>query len=169
MVGTNKSSEENTQPVKREIGSADDVLNHLIFPFLDFKDILQPICTRWSILANSNSLWAPLYRYHFGSAYDHWSSPLSHPSDVVSVTRDWKMIFRSSFVARYSVKGQTNDFGWPVRVCPTIGCDKELRSSFEYDRHMLKHEEEYCSNRIKLLKKTKQRRNRMHMKRRKKK
>jgi hypothetical protein len=43
-----------------------DVLRVLIFPFLDYQDLVKPICKLWTELAGCNQLWKSLYEHHFG-------------------------------------------------------------------------------------------------------
>ena len=149
-----KSSHE--EYTKKHIMNPEDLLTSLIFRFLDFKDILQlkSVCKLWSELTDSNLLWKPLYEHHFGSKYTHWLSMES------SVAHDWKLLFCSTFSAQHTTVGKKNEFGWQIRICPTVGCNKELQNKLEYDLHVLKHEQSYCLNRVKYLKKLKREQNR---------
>ena len=137
---------EDIQPQK-EIDSPDAVLRYLVFPYLDFKDMVQPVCKRWTRIAKCNLLWKSLYQYRFGMPCTRWLTRST------STTHDWKLLFHSAFVANYNIRGQMNTFGWNIRLCPVLGCNKELRSKLEYDTHVLKHEETYCLNHMKHLNK----------------
>lgn len=149
--------------MQKEIDSPDAVLKYLVFPYLDFKDILKPICKLWTRLANSNSLWKHLYLNHFGTSFTRWSILTFH-----SEAPDWKLLFRSKFLSQYNVRGLRNDFGWLVRICPTVGCNKELRTKLEYEMHVLRHDQKYCLDQMKNLKKIQRDQKRLGTKRRKK-
>ena len=126
-----------------QITGPDDVLRHLVFPFLDCGDLVKPICKHWTRLAGCNLLWKSLYAYHFGATSTQWSNSASH---------DWKLHFRRTRSAKYNVQGLTNQFGWPLHICPIGGCNKILHSIFECDFHRLKHEEMYIRDEVKRLK-----------------
>ena len=134
----------------QKIGGPCDVLRVLIFPFLDCTDLIQPICKLWTGLAECNLLWKSLYTHHFGK------SSIELSRDAAALNDDWKMHFRSTHLARLKIRGTTNKFGWSLRICPIIGCNKVLRSKFEYNLHRLKHEETNILDEVKQLKKLKQ-------------
>ena len=123
------------------ITGPDGVLRHLIFPYLDYRDLAKPICKLWTQLAGCNLLWKSLYAHHFDTI---------SRSNVIP--HDWKLHFRSTLLATYDVQGLTNNFGWPLRICPTVGCNKVLHSEFEYNFHRLKHEEKYIMEEVNRMK-----------------
>ncbi|KAL3817086.1 hypothetical protein ACHAXA_009917 [Cyclostephanos tholiformis] len=123
------------------------VLRHLVFPYLDYRDLTKPICKLWTRLAGYDTLWKALYVHHFGGTSVQLSNIGPH---------DWKLNFRSTLLANCSVRGLTNKFGWPLRVCPAIGCNKVLYSEFERDFHQLKHKEKFILDEVKRLKKFQQ-------------
>ena len=131
---------------KIELNSPQDVLRKLVFPYLDFKDIIKSskVCKLWAQLVDCNVLWKALYQHHFG--------PRS--ATLLSLTNQtgWKTLFRTKMSATYNVKGKLNDIGWAVRICPMVGCHKDLHNKFTYDYHVLKHHEKYYMERIKYLK-----------------
>ena len=122
-----------------QIIGPDGVLRHLLFPYLDYRDLVQPICKLWTRLAGCNLLWKSLYAHHFGTMSTQGSN---------AVPLDWKLHFRSTLLAKYNVQGLTNNYGWPLRICPTVGCNKFLHSEFEYNFHRLKHEEKYIMDEV---------------------
>lgn len=130
---------------KIELNSPQDVLRQLVFPYLDYKDIIKSskVCKLWAQLVDCNALWKSLYQHHFG--------PRS--ATLLSSTNQtgWKTLFRTKMSATYNVKGKLNDIGWAVRICPMVGCHKDLHNKFTYDYHVLKHEELYYMERIKYL------------------
>ena len=130
---------------KIELDSPHDVLRQLVFPYLDYKDIIvsSKVCKLWAKLVDSNVLWKSLYGHHFG--------PRS--ATLLSSTNQtgWKTLFRTKMSATYNVKGKLNDTGWAVRICPIVGCDKDFYNEFTYDYHVLKHDEKYCMEKIKYL------------------
>jgi hypothetical protein len=130
------------QPEIQIIGP-DAVLRHLVFPYLDYRDLVKPICKLWTRLAGCNLLWKSLYGHHFGTMSIQRSNAVPH---------DWKLHFRSTLLAKYNVQGLTNNFGWPLRICPIVGCNKVLHSKFECDFHRLKHEEKYILDEMNCLK-----------------
>lgn len=67
------------------IDSPDAVLRHLIFPYLDYKDLVQPVCKFWTRLAECDLLWKSLYCSHFGIAPVRWSFGVKE--------HDWKLHF----------------------------------------------------------------------------
>jgi hypothetical protein len=117
------------------------VLRDLVFPYLDYKDVVKPVCKLWTQLAECNVLWKTLYQNQFGC------SPLPL-SPIVSL--HWKTLFCSTLLAQNSIRGQRNNLGWQIRICPTVGCNKQLRSQFEFDLHLLKHEQRCYLDLIKL-------------------
>ncbi|KAL9186208.1 hypothetical protein ACHAXT_005446 [Thalassiosira profunda] len=137
-----------------DIDGPEAILKHLVFPYLEVRDIVKPVCKLWTGIARSDQLWEGLYKRRF-------CAPAFVLESQTTTARDWKQLFQEAFAAHRNIRGHVNDLGWRVCICPTIGCNKELRSSFEFDRHVLKHEEKYCLDRIKLLKKL-QREQRRH-------
>ena len=134
-----------------EINSPADVLKSLVFPYLDFKDLSKPICKLWTTMSESDQLWESLYKHRYGMPQEQWQTLSSMPTLI-----NWKLLFRDNFVAKCNIRRpKINEFGWAVRICPKLGCNKELRNKLEYDSHVLKHEEEFHSNRIRGLKKMK--------------
>lgn len=118
---------------KFELDNPTSVMRDLIFANLDFFDIVKPVCKLWTRLSKCNVLWEKLYQYHFGGSIS--SLPL-----LPTETLQWKNLFRSSFLARKCVRGKKDKFGWPFRICPIVGCNKELRSRLQFNVHLLKHE-----------------------------
>lgn len=145
-----------------DIDGPDDVLRHLVLPYLNFKDILRPVCKLWTQMTDSNQLWASLYENHFDMPHTRWLAQ-SSPS---ARSNDWKLLFRSALVANYNVRGQVNCFGLATRICPKVGCNKELRNKLEYDYHVLKHKEKCYLDRIKDLNKVQREQRRLDSKRR---
>ena len=140
---------------RREIVSPNEVLKYLVFPFLGCKDLLQPVCKLWSQMASSNELWEAQYKSYFGMPR---SKCLMIPPKSSS-NYDWKLLFRSAFLAKSNVRGKVNNFGMLIHVCQNIvGCNKELCTKLEYDSHLLKHDEKCCFDAIKCLKKLKRER-----------
>ena len=139
---TNSASSEQ----KIELNSPQDILRKLVFPYLHYKDIIKSskVCKLWAQLVDSNVLWKSLYQHHFG--------PRS--ATLLSSTNQtgWKTLFRTKMSATYNVKGKLNDIGWAVRICPMVGCHKDLHNKFTYEYHVLKHDEKYYMERIKYLK-----------------
>ena len=135
----------------QKIGGPCDVLRVLIFPFLDFTDLIQPICKLWTRLAECNLLWKSLYRHHFGTS----SMELTRNAAVLN--DDWKLHFRSIHLAKLRIRGMTNEFGWSYHICPMIGCNKVLRCKFEYNFHRLKHKDTNILDEVKQLKKFRKR------------
>lgn len=135
---------------KAKIKRPEDVLRYLVFPYLNYRDVLvfSGVCKLWKELANSNLLWKAVYQHHFDTTCTRWSTP-----STFSSAHDWKLLFRSKLLAEQNVRGQVNDLGWAVKICPTVGCNKELRSKFIYDSHLLWHEDRYCTQEITHLKK----------------
>lgn len=115
-------------PTKLELTNTTSVLE-LVFANLDYKDITKPVCKLWTQLAGCNSLWKSLYRYHFGTTL----SLLPHTN------LHWRKRFRTALLARNSIRGMKDNFGWSIRVCPVVDCNKALWSKFEFDAHLLKH------------------------------
>ena len=128
------------------IDGPEAILKHLVFPYLEVRDIVKPVCKLWTHIARSNEIWEGLYKRRF-------CAPSFVLESQTTTARDWKQLFQETFVAHRNVRGHVNDLGWRVRICPAIGCNKELRSTFEFDRHVLKHEERIYVERIKQLKK----------------
>ena len=126
------------------------IMKHLVFSYLDYTDLSKPICKLWTRLARCNMLWKALYVHHFGET----STQLSY----VGGPHDWKLIFRSTHLANSSVRGLTNKFGWPLRVCSFFGfgCNQVLYSEFECDFHRLQHKEKCILDEVKRLKKSQQ-------------
>ena len=120
---------------KFELDNPTSVMRDLIFAYLDFNDIVKPVCKLWTRLAECNVLWEKLYQYHFGRSI----SPLPL---LPTETLQWKNLFRSSFLTRKCVRGKKDRFGWSFRICPIVGCNKELRSKLQFNVHLLKHEDQ---------------------------
>ena len=117
---------------KFDLDDPTSVLRDFIFAYLDFNDIVKPVCKLWTRLAECNVLWEKLYQYHF-------ISPLPLPP---TETLQWKNLFRSSFLASKCVRGKKDKFGWSFRICPIVGCNKEFRSKLQFNMHLLKHEDQ---------------------------
>ena len=126
---------------KTQIRAPHDILRYMVFPYLDYRDLVKPICKLWTRLAGCNLLWKSLHARHFGTTSTQWSNVAPH---------DWKLHFRSTLSAKYNVQGITNQFGWPLHICPS--CNEILHSKFECDFHLLKHEERYVLDEVKRLK-----------------
>jgi len=129
------------QPRMHKIESPYDVLR-CAFSYLDVKDVVKPICRLWTRMARCNELWKSLYVHRFGVPCTAWLTTASITA-ATSPTRDWKMLFKSAFVANCNTRGRMNDFGWKARICPVLGCMRVLKSPLEHDVHLLKHEELY--------------------------
>ena len=137
---------------KVEMSNPGVVLRDLIFPFLDFKDIVTSVsvCKLWTELVYSNQLWKSLHFSHFGNGCPAGWLISSHST---TDDQDWKMLFRSTFTAQYDIQGQVNDYGQAIHICPAVGCNKELRSRLDYDLHVLRHEDKCCLEKVKCLNK----------------
>ncbi|EED90987.1 predicted protein [Thalassiosira pseudonana CCMP1335] len=126
--------------------SSDEMLSWLIFPFLDAKDLLKPVCKLWSMKAEDDKLWQPLYRHHFGEPITKF---MISPS-----TMSWKEHFVCRAKRTITTSTEKNSFGWTARLCPILGCCYSVfRTVLDYDIHLLMHEERYCKSRLKELKK----------------
>ena len=77
---------EEQEEVAIDIDSCEAVLKHLIFPYLDYKDLVQPVCKLWTKIGKCNLLWKSLYHSHFGTAPIQWSIGVEE--------HDWKLHFR---------------------------------------------------------------------------
>ena len=126
---------------KLELDDPASVLRDLVFTYLDYKDIAKPVCKLWTRLAGYNGLWKSLYQIRFDTALS-----LQHTEPL-----QWKPLFRSALVASNRVRGQRDNYGWPICICPVVGCNKELRSKFDYDVHVLKHELQDVTKRLNIL------------------
>ncbi|KAL7481894.1 hypothetical protein ACHAW6_007571 [Cyclotella cf. meneghiniana] len=126
----------------KEMNSPESILQCFVFPFLDARELLQPVCKLWSELAQCNRLWQKLYSHHFGAPCPKWLLPKAS-----SVT--WKDYFHFAYKAKNLVIDGVNNFGWTFQVCP--GCSSVLGSKLEFDLHMMKHKVTYFKD---ILKKT---------------
>ncbi len=133
---------------KPELDDPASMLRDLVFTYLDYKDLAKPVCKLWTRLAEYNALWKSLYQIRFDTAL----SSLQHTEPL-----QWKPLFRSALVASNRVRGRDN-FGWPIRICSVVGCNKELRSKFDYDVHILKHEFQDVTQRLNILRRDQKRR-----------
>ena len=68
------------------IDSSEAVLRCLVFPYLHYSDLVQPICKLWTRLAGCNLLWKSLYHSQFGAAPPRWSMGVKE--------HDWKLHVR---------------------------------------------------------------------------
>lgn len=73
-----------------DIDNTEAVLKHLIFPYLDYKDLVQPVCKLWTGIGKCNLLWKSLFHSHFGTAPIRWSIGVKE--------HDWKLHFRYAFL-----------------------------------------------------------------------
>ena len=129
-----------------KINSPKSVLRDLIFPYLDYKDIIisSQVCKLWSELNRSSTLWQELYKHHFGARSIRWTSPSILPIDNLN----WKQVFQTKMIAKKRIR---NPLGWPLCVCSVPNCNKEFQSKVLFELHMLKHEEMYCCEAKKIM------------------
>jgi len=127
------------QKKREKINSPKSILRDLIFPYLDYKDLLvsSQVCKLWSELSRSGTLWQELYQHHFGARSIRWTSPSILPID-------WKQVFQTKMIAKKRMKDYKNPLGWPLCVCLVPNCNKEFQSKVLFKLHVLKHEEMYC-------------------------
>lgn len=130
----------------KEINSPESILQCFVFPFLDARELLQPVCKLWSELAQCNRLWQKQYSHHFGAPCPKWLLP-----KVSSLT--WKDYFHFAYKAKKLIIDGVNNFGWTFQICP--GCSSVLGSKLEFDLHMMKHKVTYFKD---ILKKTRAKR-----------
>ena len=115
------------------LDTVESVLLRLIFPFLDFGDLIRPVCKLWNQLGGSSQLWYELYCHHFGK-------PCTNRLITSILANDWKSHFLSMYRARKLLRNEdSNCFGWKFRICPIVGCFDILRSSLDFELHMMKH------------------------------
>lgn len=134
---------------KPELNDPASMLRDLVFAYLDHIDLAQPVCKLWTQLGEYKALWKSLYQIRFDTAL----SPLQDTEPL-----QWKSLFRSALVASNRVRGQRDNFGWPIHICPVVGCNKELRSKLDYDVHILKHEFQDVTERLNVLRRDQKRR-----------
>ena len=111
----------------------EDILKIFIFPWLEYTDLIKPVCQLWRRLAADRQLWKAQYSRRFSFP----GKPFLLESD------DWKELFFRKNRAHTRNVGSIGDSGHTCVLCPVPGCDSICGSKIDHDIHLLGHEEEY--------------------------